>query len=95
MVSGAKIAQLDRRRNAAAAVVSVPSARAQKRRQWVEAKRGASDGRSGALRAAHRGSMMPVMMAAPSRGCSADSGDSSVKTAAAQPMDELVSTEAV
>ena len=64
------------------------TARAQQRRQWVEAKRGASDGRSGALRAAHRGSMMPVMMAAPSRGCSADSGDSSVKKAAAQPMDE-------
>ena len=60
------------------------TARAQQRRQWVEAKRGASDGRSGAPRAAHRGGMMPVMMAAPSRGCSADSGDSSVKKASAR-----------
>ena len=47
------------------------------------AKRGARDG-SGAPRGAHRGGMIPVMMAAPSRGCSADSGDSSVKKASAR-----------
>ena len=77
-------------RRAAAAVVLRARVAASSTRQLAggcAAKGGVGDG-SGTLSGAYVGSMIALMIASPSRGCSAASGDSLAKNGAVRPVDD-------